>query len=103
MEKHAKFRPDPSLKLMDQVRQVLRYHHYALSTERTYRDWILRFIRFHGAKKHPKHMGKTEIEAFLSHLSVYRGLSECRRFDSEAGFERHYILLQSCFRQARRG
>ncbi len=69
MEKQAKFKPDPSLRLMDQVRQVLRYHHYALSTERTYCDWILRFIRFHGAKKHPKYMGKTEIEAFLSHLA----------------------------------
>ncbi|MCP4627424.1 MAG: hypothetical protein GY850_28510 [bacterium] len=48
---------------------------YALRTERTYCDWILRFIRFHGAKKHPKHMGKTEIEAFLSHLAVNRNVA----------------------------
>jgi len=34
-----------------------------------YCDWIVRFIRFHGAKKHPTHMGKTEIETFLSHLA----------------------------------
>ena len=26
MENKKKFRPDPDLKLMDQVRQVLRYH-----------------------------------------------------------------------------
>ncbi len=64
------FNPIPKLKLMDQVRQVLRYHHYSYRTEKTYCDWILRYIKFHGSKKHPVHMGKTEIEAFLSHLAV---------------------------------
>jgi Phage integrase, N-terminal SAM-like domain len=44
----AKFKPDPGLKLMDQVRQVLRYHHYAYRTEQSYCDWILRYIKFHG-------------------------------------------------------
>ena len=28
MESNKKFIPDPDLKLMDQVRQVLQYHHY---------------------------------------------------------------------------
>jgi hypothetical protein len=35
MENSIKFRPDPKLRLMDQVRQVLRYHHYAYRTEQT--------------------------------------------------------------------
>ena len=70
MESKDKFRPDPSLRLMDQVRQVLRYHHYAYSTEHTYCDWILRFIKFHGSKIHPKDMGKTEIDSFLSDLAT---------------------------------
>jgi len=60
------FRPKPG-RLIDQVKEVLRYHHYKLTTERTYVKWILAFIRFHG-RRHPKDMGKTEIEAFLSHL-----------------------------------
>ncbi len=34
MENKRKFRPDPDLKLMDQIRQVLRYHHYAYRTTR---------------------------------------------------------------------
>ena len=55
---------------MDQVRQVLRYHHYAYRTEQTYCDWIMRYIRYHGGKTHPCNMGKKEIEAFLSHLAV---------------------------------
>ncbi|MDZ7580019.1 MAG: integron integrase [Deltaproteobacteria bacterium] len=64
------FKPDQKLKLMDQVRLVLRYHHYAYRTEQTYCDWIIRFIKFHGAKIHPAHMGKGHIEAFLSHLAT---------------------------------
>lgn len=70
MENKAKFQPDPNLKLMDQVKQVLRYHHYAYRTEQTYCDWITRYIRFFGSKKHPKDMGKKEIETFLSHLAT---------------------------------
>lgn len=69
MESKAKFRPDSSLKLMEQVRQVLRYYHYAYRTEQTYCDWILRYVKFHGGKTHPKNMGKKEIEGFLSHLA----------------------------------
>ena len=34
-------------KLLDQVRQYLRLHHYSIHTERSYVDWIVRFIRFH--------------------------------------------------------
>ena len=75
MNKEPKFRPDPKLRLMDQVRQVLRYHHYAYRTEQTYCDWILRYIRFHGARTHPKDMGKKEIEAFLTHLAVNRNVA----------------------------
>ncbi len=53
----AKFRPNPHLRLMDQVREVLRFHHYALQTERTYVSWILRYIRFYHCRVHPKEMG----------------------------------------------
>jgi hypothetical protein len=36
MNEKARFRPNPALKLMDQVREVLRYYHYAYRTEQTY-------------------------------------------------------------------
>jgi len=75
MENIRKFRPNPDLKLMDQVRQVLRYHHYAYRTEKTYCDWIVRYIKYFGAKKHPRDMGKTEIETYLSHLATNRKVS----------------------------
>ena len=70
MENKPKFKPNPELRLMDQVRQVLRYHHYSYRTEQTYCDWIIRFVKFQGYQKHPKDMGKSEIEAFLSHLAT---------------------------------
>ena len=34
------FHPNPDLKLMDQVREVLRYYRYAYRTERTYRHLL---------------------------------------------------------------
>ena len=46
---------------MDQVRQVLRYHHYSYRTEKTYCDWIVRYIKYFGSKKHPRDLGKIGI------------------------------------------
>ena len=71
MENKQKFRPNPEARLLDQVREVLRYHHYAYRTEQTYCEWIVRYVKFHKARKHPREMGKTEIEAFLSHLATH--------------------------------
>lgn len=59
----------PPVRLLDQVREKLRAKHYSLRTEHAYVGWIRRFIRFHG-KRHPRQMGATEIEAFLSHLAT---------------------------------
>ena len=79
MENKPEFKPDPNLRLMDQVKQVLRYHHYSYRTEQSYTDWILRFIKFHGSRKHPLKMGKPEVEAFLSHLATNRRVAASTR------------------------
>jgi len=52
----------------------LRLKHYSLRTEAAYIGWIRRFILFH-QKRHPKEMGKFEVEAFLSHLASARQAS----------------------------
>jgi integron integrase len=70
-----KFRPNPNLKLMDQVREVLRYHHYAYRTEQTYCQWILRYVRYFGAKTHPNKLGAQDVERFLSHLATEKQVS----------------------------
>lgn len=56
-------------KLLDQVRDVIRLKHYSYRTEQTYVYWIRRYILFHN-KRHPKEMGCSEIEQFLTHLAV---------------------------------
>ncbi len=75
MESKSKFQPNSKLKLMDQVREVLRYHHYAYRTEQTYCQWILRYIRFFDCKKHPRDLGAREVERFLSELAVKEKVS----------------------------
>ena len=45
MESKIKFKPNPKYRLMDQVREVLRYYHYAYSTEQSYCSWILQYIK----------------------------------------------------------
>jgi len=61
--------PNPKARLLDQVREVIRVKHYSIRTEEAYVQWIKRFIFFHG-KRHPREMGATEIEAFLTDLAV---------------------------------
>jgi hypothetical protein len=60
-------------KLLDQGRQVLRLHHYSVHTERSYVDWILRFVRFHSmwSREHLFPTG-AKIESFLTDLAVQR-------------------------------
>lgn len=63
-----------SPRLMDQVRDALRVHHYSLRTEQSYLQWIRRFILFHG-KRHPREMGEAEIAAFLTYLAVKKDVA----------------------------
>ena len=54
---------------MDEVRRVLRLKHYSIRTEDAYVGWIVRFIRANG-RRHPRDLGRREVEAFLSTLAV---------------------------------
>lgn len=65
--------PQPP-KLLEQVIARMRVKHYSLRTEKSYVDWIKRYIWHHG-KRHPKDLGAAEVEAFLSHLAVTRNVS----------------------------
>ncbi len=69
-KKRPRFRPNPELKLMEQVKETLRYHHYAYRTEQTYCQWILRYIFYFGDKTHPKMLGAADVERFLSSLAT---------------------------------
>jgi site-specific recombinase XerD len=65
------FSSEPPPKLLDQVRDRIRRLGYAKRTELSYVQWIKRYILFHG-KRHPREMGKAEVEAFLTSLAVER-------------------------------
>ena len=65
---------NPPLRLLDMVRQRIRLKGYSIRTEISYVSWIKRFVLFHG-KRHPRDMGKSEIEAFLSNLVLKRNVS----------------------------
>ena len=68
----------PSPRLLDQVREQIRYRHYSLSTEKTYLYWVKFFIRWHGqggVMRHPRDMGALEVQAFLSMLAADRKVS----------------------------
>jgi hypothetical protein len=63
--------PNPKLKLMDQVREVLRVKHYAIRTEQAYCDWIKRYVHFHGMRsREDLFAGAEKVELFLSDLAV---------------------------------
>jgi len=67
--------PLQSSRLLDQLRERIRYLHYSLSTEKVYLHWVRFFIRWHGRcgqMKHPRTMGAPEIEAFLTMLATER-------------------------------
>ncbi|MEO9001784.1 MAG: integron integrase [Rhodanobacter sp.] len=56
-------------RLFDEVRRVLRLKHYSVRTEAIYVQWIRRFILANG-KRHPRDMGESEVQGFLSKLAV---------------------------------
>ena len=65
---------DARPKLLVQVRNKLRAKHYSYRTEQQYLSWIRRFVLHHG-KRHPQDMSSREVEEFLTHLAVGRGVS----------------------------
>ncbi len=55
--------------LLDRLRRAVRMRNYSIRTERSYVDWVYRFIRFHNLR-HPNQMGAAEMNAFLSYLAT---------------------------------
>jgi len=61
-------------KFLDEVRSAIRLRHYSFDTEKSYTQWIRRFIVFHD-KQHPEILGAREIEQFLTHLAIQKRVS----------------------------
>jgi integrase len=63
-----------SVKVLDQLRERIRYLHYSRRTEEAYVHWVRAFIRFHGLR-HPTELGGADIERFLSWLVNERSVA----------------------------
>ena len=61
-------------KLLEQLRDQIRLKQYSPRTEKTYVQWVREYIIFHD-KRHPRDMGVTEINQFITHLVVERKAS----------------------------
>src|SRR5580765_3190397 len=60
--------------LLAVTREKMRTRHLALRSEQTYLQWIRRYVVFH-KRRHPRELGATEVEQFLTHLAVDRKVS----------------------------
>jgi hypothetical protein len=70
-----------SVRLLDPMRERIRYLHDSLSTEKTYLYWVRFCVRWHGrvgGMRHPREMGATEIQQFLSMRTVDRWMPSAR-------------------------
>jgi site-specific recombinase XerD len=63
-----------SPRLLDLLRERIRLKHLSIRTEQAYVGWVRRYIIHHG-KRHPREMGKVEVESFLTSLAVDRDVS----------------------------
>ena len=67
-------------KIVDEVRDVMRLHHYSIHTERTYCDWIKRSIRYRNMTSWQDLIdGEAKIEAFLTRLAVDKAVAPSTR------------------------
>ncbi|KPA13726.1 Integrase, integron-type [Candidatus Magnetomorum sp. HK-1] len=63
-------------KLLDEVRDYMRVKHYSIHTERSYIEWIKRYIQFHKMlSRDDLDGGEKKIEDFLTHLAVQANVS----------------------------
>ena len=59
--------PNPKAKLLDQIREVMRLKHYSLRTERSYCDWVKRYVHHHRMRAREEMFpAEPKMEQFLS-------------------------------------
>jgi Phage integrase, N-terminal SAM-like domain/Phage integrase family len=62
------------IKLIDQIRCVIRAKHYSRRTEEAYVHWARQYVLFHG-KRHPLELGELEVASFLENLAVNKAVA----------------------------
>ncbi|MCB1008220.1 MAG: integron integrase [Acidobacteria bacterium] len=67
----ARAEPERAPGLLARVVLEARRRRLSLATERAYRDWVRRFVHFHG-RRHPRELDAADVAAFLTHLATER-------------------------------
>jgi integrase len=74
-----KLLPNPKARLKDQFHEVARFKHLSPRSQTAYREWVLRFLKFHkeqaGEWHHPRALGSKGVTPFLTHLATVRDVS----------------------------
>lgn len=60
--------------LLDRVHTTCRRRQFSRHTEKSYRRWIVRYLRFHDTT-HPRDLDASDVRAFLNHLTVDRNVA----------------------------
>ena len=55
-------------KLLDRIKREIRRRNYSYSTEKTYCQWVVRYVRFHNLT-HPRELGNDDIVRYLNYLA----------------------------------
>ena len=76
-------------RLLDLAREVIRRRHYSYRTEKTYLEWMKRFILYSG-KRHPRELGAIEVTAFLNYLAMKRRVAAATQNQALAALLFHY-------------
>lgn len=69
-----------SIRLLDQLRERIRYMHYSLATEKAYLYWVRFFVRWsaggnNGRMRHARDIDTNGVEAFLTMMVTERRVS----------------------------
>ena len=89
----------PVPRLLDRIREAIRFRHYSRRTEKAYVGWARRYVLLHG-KRHPQEMGEPRAAFELSWHWVF----PATRFytDPASGRRRRHHLHESVLQRAMR-
>lgn len=61
-------------RLLELLRRAIRVRHFSRRTEEAYAYWVRRYVR-HSGTRHPRELGRRDVESFLTDLAVRHHVS----------------------------
>jgi integron integrase len=70
-------------KLLVRLAEEIRARRYSPRTEEAYRQWVVRYVRYHGMR-HPEELGVDDVNRFLTHVAAEKGASASSQAQARA-------------------